>query len=56
MNNWMKTVIQRGDVFRMDAPMAALSLALSLIAGLIAGVYPAWRVCRIAPAVHLKVQ
>jgi putative ABC transport system permease protein len=56
MNNWMKTVTQRGDVFRMDAPMAALSVALSLIAGLIAGVYPAWRVCRIAPAVHLKVQ
>jgi putative ABC transport system permease protein len=56
MNNWMKTVTQRGDLFRMDAPMAALSVALSLIAGLIAGVYPAWRVCRIAPAVHLKVQ
>jgi putative ABC transport system permease protein len=56
MNNWMKTIALRGDLFRMDAPMAALSLALSLIAGLIAGVYPAWRVCRIAPAVHLKVQ
>ena len=24
--------------------------------GLLAGVYPAWRVCRIPPAVHLKLQ
>ena len=30
--------------------------ALSLLAGLIAGAYPAWRVCRIPPAIHLKVQ
>jgi putative ABC transport system permease protein len=57
MNNFMKTTfVSRGDLFRMDAPMAALSLALSLVAGLIAGVYPAWRVCRIAPAIHLKLQ
>ena len=29
---------------------------LSLIAGLIAGVYPAWRVCSVPPAMQLKVQ
>ncbi|PYQ49844.1 MAG: ABC transporter substrate-binding protein [Acidobacteria bacterium] len=56
INNWMKTVAQRGDVFQLDGEMAVLSFVLSLVAGLIAGVYPAWRVCRIAPAVHLKVQ
>jgi ABC-type lipoprotein release transport system permease subunit len=36
--------------------MAFLAVALSLVAGLVAGLYPAWRVCRIPPAVHLKLQ
>jgi putative ABC transport system permease protein len=57
MNNFMKTTfVARGDLFAMDGQMAVLSLALSLAAGLVAGAYPAWRVCRIAPAIHLKVQ
>ena len=57
LNNFMKTTfVARGDLFRLDAPMALLALGLSLLAGLIAGAYPAWRVCRIAPAIHLKVQ
>ena len=56
MNNWMKTMAARADLFRMDVPMALFSLALSLVAGLLAGAYPAWRICRIPPAVHLKVQ
>ena len=29
-------------------------LVLSIVAGLISGVYPAWRICRLAPANHLK--
>jgi putative ABC transport system permease protein len=36
--------------------MAGFAFGLSLFAGLLAGVYPAWRVCRIPPAVHLKLQ
>jgi len=56
MNTWMMTLFQRGDFFRFDAEMAALAFALSLVAGLVAGVYPAWRVCRIPPAEHLKAQ
>jgi putative ABC transport system permease protein len=46
----------RDDLFRMDMAMAVFGVAASLIAGLIAGVYPAYRVCRIAPASHLKIQ
>ena len=42
--------------FRLDAPMVAASVFLSLVAGLIAGLYPAWRICRIPPAAHLKLQ
>ena len=56
VNGWMKTLMTRGDFFRVDLPMTLLAVGLSLLAGLIAGVYPAWRICRIAPAVHLKVQ
>ncbi len=55
MNTWVKGMLGRADLFRMDVPMLMIATGLSLLAGLIAGVYPAWRTCRIAPAVHLKV-
>jgi putative ABC transport system permease protein len=32
------------------------AILLALAAGLIAGLYPAWRICRIPPASHLKAQ
>jgi putative ABC transport system permease protein len=56
MNGAMKLVVNRGDIFALDGQMLALAIFLSLLAGLMAGVYPAWRVCRIPPAIHLKVQ
>jgi putative ABC transport system permease protein len=56
INAWAKTFANRSDLFSLDLPMTAAAAGLSLAAGLIAGVYPAWRVCRIAPAIHLKVQ
>lgn len=39
-----------------EGPTIAVAVGLSILAALIAGVYPAWRICRIAPAVHLKLQ
>ena len=56
VNGWMKTLMTRTDFFRVDLPMTLLAVGLSLLAGLIAGAYPAWRICRIPPAIHLKVQ
>ena len=56
MNNLMKLLSARSNFFRLDLEMAGLAILLSLVAGLIAGLYPAWRVCRIPPAIHLKVQ
>ena len=56
LNTWLKTVATRGDFFRLDVPMVLLSIGLSLAAGLAAGLYPAWRTCRLAPAVHLSLQ
>jgi putative ABC transport system permease protein len=55
-NGWVKTLFNRSDLIQFDGQMAAFALGLSLLAGLVAGVYPAWRVCRIPPAVHLKLQ
>ena len=35
---------------------AIIAFALSLFAGLVAGIYPSWRICRVAPATYLKLQ
>ena len=56
LNAWLKTTASRADFFALDGPMVLLGIGLSLAAGLAAGIYPAWRTCRIAPAMHLKVQ
>ncbi|HKR62902.1 MAG TPA: ABC transporter permease [Thermoanaerobaculia bacterium] len=48
--------IPNGDVVHLDGEMIAVSIFLSLVAGLLAGIYPAWRVCSVAPAMQLKVQ
>jgi putative ABC transport system permease protein len=56
LNRWAALVTTRTDLFRLDLSMTLLALGLSLLAGLVAGAYPAWRVCRIPPALHLKIQ
>jgi putative ABC transport system permease protein len=40
----------------LDLEMVVVSIFLSLVAGLMAGVYPAWRICSVAPAMQLKLQ
>lgn len=42
--------------FRLDGVMVSGAVLLSLAAGAIAGLYPAWRICAIPPARHLKNQ
>lgn len=42
--------------FQLDVPMILAAAVLSLLAGAIAGLYPAWRICAIPPARHLKSQ
>ena len=39
-----------------DVPDQPALLTQALAAGLIAGFYPAWRICRVPPATHLKLQ
>jgi len=40
----------------MDGQMILTAVALSLLAGVFAGLYPAWRIGRLAPATFLKIQ
>jgi putative ABC transport system permease protein len=42
-------------VISLDLEMILAALFLSLVAGGIAGLYPAWRACKLQPAVQLKV-
>jgi putative ABC transport system permease protein len=44
------------ELFRLEPLMVIAGIVLSLGAGLIAGLYPAWRICSVAPALHLKQQ
>ncbi|MDA8018247.1 MAG: ABC transporter permease [Thermoanaerobaculia bacterium] len=46
----------RPGIFSLDSYSLVAALVLALGAGLLSGVYPAWRACRIAPAIQLKVQ
>jgi putative ABC transport system permease protein len=54
MNAYMETTASRADLFQLDAKMMLFSAALALLSGLAAGAYPAYRVCRVAPAAHLR--
>jgi putative ABC transport system permease protein len=56
VNNWVKLFAGRADLFSIDLATTAAAAGMSLLAGLVAGVYPAWRICRIPPAIHLKLQ
>lgn len=47
---------QYAELARLDAPMLLTTIALSIGASLLAGLLPAWRACRIAPALQLKSQ
>jgi putative ABC transport system permease protein len=48
--------LPNGEALRLDGEMLLLAGLLSLVAGAVAGVYPAWRVCSVPPAMQLKVQ
>ncbi len=49
-------MLDNGNQFSLDLSMVGVGIGLSLLAGLVAGLYPAWRICRTAPAIHLKLQ
>ncbi len=42
-------------MFQLDLNMVTVAIAMALVSGLVAGVYPAWRICSIPPAIHLKM-
>jgi putative ABC transport system permease protein len=48
-------LISDTSVISLDAEMVASAVLLSLVAGFVAGLYPAWRICSVQPAVQLKL-
>lgn len=52
------SVRQRPDDYaslaQMDARMLAATVVLAIVVSILAGLLPAWRACRIAPAIQLK--
>lgn len=53
-NKLFERMVHREDLFQLDATMVLAAVLLSLVSGAIAGIYPAWRICSIPPARHLK--
>jgi len=56
LNKGSERLTHRPDLFQLDVTMVLAAFLLSLAAGAIAGIYPAWRICSIPPAQHLKNQ
>lgn len=53
----LRHLIRNSDhIARLDWSMVGVSLLIALVASMLAGLYPAWRVVRIPPAIYLKVQ
>ena len=57
---WIDKLAPDGPVpdgmFAASGYTFVVALALALVAGLVSGLYPAWRACRIPPAMQLKLQ
>jgi len=57
---WIEKLVPDGpmpsDLFVASGYTFVVALALALAAGLLSGVYPAWRACRVPPAMQLKLQ
>lgn len=56
VNRLYEPLVRVEGFFELDVPMVATAVGLSLLAGAIAGIYPAWRICSIPPARHLRNQ
>lgn len=53
---WVERLFEQGSPLLLDLDMLVAGIALALVSGLVAGLYPSWRVCRVAPATYLKLQ
>ncbi len=40
----------------LDLTMVGTAIVVAIVSGIVAGLYPTWRICRIAPAGYLKTQ
>jgi len=54
--SYMSKVLPQNPPMALDGEMILAAIFLSLVAGLLAGLYPAWRICTLPPALQLKLQ
>lgn len=54
LNTFLRDTTGRPDLIQLDVPILVIAVGLSIFAGLVSGLYPAWRICRVTPAIHLK--
>jgi len=54
--DFVNRALDNDALFQLDAKMIGSGLLLSVVAGAVAGLYPAWKICKIAPATYLKLQ
>ena len=52
----LRKLLPFGVPVQLDTQMVGTAALLSLVAGFLAGVYPAWRICTMPPAMQLKLQ
>ena len=53
----VRHLLQGSDHYaQLDWTMVGASMLLAIAASMLAGIYPAWRVVRIPPAIYLKIQ
>ncbi|MEO8275747.1 MAG: ABC transporter permease [Thermoanaerobaculia bacterium] len=56
INAMLPPNVARAGLFGADGFTILVAIGLALAAGLLSGLYPAWRACRIPPAMQLKLQ
>lgn len=56
LNRALPAGFGRNDLFSASGFTLVVGFGLALAAGLFSGLYPAWRACRIPPAMQLKLQ
>lgn len=49
-------LINTSSVAHLDWTMVGISVSLAIVSSMVAGLYPAWRVTHIPPALYLKIQ
>ena len=54
--NFINSLVPGEPLFFLNTTTILLAIAIALTTGILTGIYPAWRACRINPAIQIKIQ